>query len=263
MPVSFPEVPDIRLGRSPLREVVCQVRFPTLLRIATETPVSFQERIKARFPLLKKEQNLKLEVRGPESEDIEVAPPTTVYRFFDREQICQATLAPDFFALSTKGYVDWLQFAEDLRTVHEVVNAEYDVPYATRIGLRYINRIDSSFTESGEFEDVYPLLRSELTAMLTTGEISSPESSAHRIVVPIEEGDRLAFFYGLIREGSPPKPSFVLDFDVYVEADDIGLGDLVSRCEGYHDTIYWAFRWCIADGKLEAFKPVTSEKGGV
>jgi uncharacterized protein (TIGR04255 family) len=42
----FPEVDDIRLQRVPLTEVIGQVRFPPILRIANENPVEFQEKIR-------------------------------------------------------------------------------------------------------------------------------------------------------------------------------------------------------------------------
>ena len=48
----FPPVEEVQLRRSPLREVICQVRFPPLLRIVNGYPVDFQERIRQHFPEL-------------------------------------------------------------------------------------------------------------------------------------------------------------------------------------------------------------------
>ncbi|MGC9359728.1 MAG: TIGR04255 family protein, partial [Anaerolineae bacterium] len=59
MSFGFPDVPEskeIRLVRSPLKEVVCQVRFPTILSIKHEDPTGLQERLRSRFPAFEVEQ---------------------------------------------------------------------------------------------------------------------------------------------------------------------------------------------------------------
>jgi uncharacterized protein (TIGR04255 family) len=58
----FPKVEDVRLARAPLKEVICQVRFPVILRIGTEQPVEFQERIRERFPDFSWERGMTLKI---------------------------------------------------------------------------------------------------------------------------------------------------------------------------------------------------------
>lgn len=41
--------------RNPIREVICQLRFPAILEIGTQEPAAFQKRVKASYPLYKKE----------------------------------------------------------------------------------------------------------------------------------------------------------------------------------------------------------------
>lgn len=48
----FPEVDRVVYGKSPLIEVICQVRFPADLRIETTPPVDFQRRVRDQFPML-------------------------------------------------------------------------------------------------------------------------------------------------------------------------------------------------------------------
>lgn len=47
----FPVAPRVVYDKSPLVEVVCQLRFPTVLRIEAEVPSAFQEAVRSRFPL--------------------------------------------------------------------------------------------------------------------------------------------------------------------------------------------------------------------
>src|SRR6266571_2947714 len=49
----FPERKRVIYGKKPSEEVICQLRFPTILRIASEPPALFQERIRQQYPLLR------------------------------------------------------------------------------------------------------------------------------------------------------------------------------------------------------------------
>ncbi len=252
MSLNFPAIKDIHLANAPLREVICQVRFPTILRIAHEEPAEFQEHIRARFPVLEVERGVVVEMEGVKPGG-RVGFPPPVYRFHSQDRTRTVSLGPDFYALSTTAYRHWADFADYLAYAAEATQAVYTVPYATRIGLRYINMLDTTFTDSGEFSEVLDLVRDELTVMLKTDVILAPELAVQRIQATTE-GDRFVFRYGLIHEGTPPEPRFLLDFDLYTEGN-VGLDDLITRCHRYHQIIYSAFRWCIADGKLAVFQP--------
>lgn len=257
MPLDFPAVEDIHLANAPVREVICQVRFPTILRIAKEEPAEFQEHVRDRFPLLEADRRVVIETEGMKpGGQAKFAP--SVFRFHNQSRTRTVSLAPDFYALSFTDYEGWTGFASSLADIAKAVQEVYAVPYATRIGLRYINALDRTLGDFADFGDVLDLLRSELTVMLRTDVILSPESAMHRIQVPAD-GDRFTFHYGLVHEGAPPEPRFMLDFDHYAEGE-LSLDDLLSRCEAYHRQIYSAFRWCIAEDRLEMFQPELETK---
>ena len=50
----FPESKRVFYGKTPLEEVVCQLRFPPILRIDAEPPATFQDRVRTTFPLYQK-----------------------------------------------------------------------------------------------------------------------------------------------------------------------------------------------------------------
>ena len=47
----FPDAPRVIYDRNPLAEVICQVRFPPILRIEAQLPDAFQERVRNLFPV--------------------------------------------------------------------------------------------------------------------------------------------------------------------------------------------------------------------
>lgn len=50
----FPEYPRYRYEKHTLQNVICQLRFPTILRIGTEQPSDFQDSIRDRLPSIRK-----------------------------------------------------------------------------------------------------------------------------------------------------------------------------------------------------------------
>lgn len=253
MSLNFPAVEDIHLGNNPLREVICQVKFPSILRIAENEPVDFQEHIRSRFPAYEIERNVFVELEGIKPGGrVGFRPPSHRFRSVDRS--INVSLSSEFYALSVNTYNRWGDFAEQLAFITDAARSIYDIPYATRIGLRYINTLDLRFVGSDNFSDVIDLLRGELTVMLKTAVIRDPDLVLQRIQTTTD-GDRFTFSYGVTQEGDPPEPVFLLDFDYYAEGPELGLDDLLERCDHYHESIYNAFRWCIAPDKLEVFKP--------
>src|SRR5258708_3916112 len=48
----FPPSPRVIYEKHPLTQVVCQLRFPPILRIQAEPPAAFQEHVRAHFPFM-------------------------------------------------------------------------------------------------------------------------------------------------------------------------------------------------------------------
>jgi uncharacterized protein (TIGR04255 family) len=56
----FPETDRVIYGKKPLDRVICQVRFPAILRIESELPTLFQETIRSQFPGFAQKEELGL-----------------------------------------------------------------------------------------------------------------------------------------------------------------------------------------------------------
>ncbi len=256
MALNFPHNPEIRLERPPLVEVVCQVRFPVILRIAREEPSEFQELIRRRFPLLEMEQSVLVQFPGLSGEGAPVAEAQAkIYRFRTPDTHTSISLAVDFFALSTDRYTHWEDFAQDLRLAHEAVQQVYQPPYATRIGLRYVNRLTLANTGGQSVAELLDLVRPELTALLRGTAWSDPENMLCQLVLTDGQA-KLTLRTGYGEEQD--EPFFLLDLD-YFEDGELPLTGLPERTRRYHDTICDAFRWCLPDESLSRFAPIVEE----
>ncbi|HQY92888.1 MAG: TIGR04255 family protein [Caldilinea sp.] len=252
MGLNFPHHPDIALAKPPLAEVICQVRFPPILRIAREEPSEFQERIRERFPLLDIEQGVVVKLPAPASG---IAPsaeiPPRVFRFTSADHQTSVSLAIDFYALSTQRYTHWSDFAANLALVQTAVESIYRPAYASRIGLRYINRFTTQGTQCATMSEVLALLRPELTALFQTDAWSQPASLVTQLNLP---DDQAMLTLRTAYSESADEPFFLLDFDYYEEGS-LGFDKLVERCDRYHRVIYNAFRWSLREPSLIRFGP--------
>ena len=65
----FPETDRVIYAHNPLEQVICQFRFPPILRIDSELPAQFQDRIRHEFPSLIEKSGLKLELQAFSPDD--------------------------------------------------------------------------------------------------------------------------------------------------------------------------------------------------
>lgn len=252
MSLNFPSKPDIQLENPPLVEVVCQVRFPPILRIASEEPSEFQERIRDQFPNVELEHGFLVRVPGPGAMGTPTAEPQTrTYRFRTPDAQTAISLAVDFYALSSNRYSNWEEFAKYLRSTHEAIQRVYKPTYSMRIGLRYINRLTPANTGCQTVAEMFDLLRPELTCQARSEAWNEVAEMRSRLVLTDRDA-KLSLGTGYGEEQG--MPFFLLDFDYYEEGQ-LGLDNLVERCSRYNDVIYRVFRWCIPDDKLAVFKP--------
>jgi uncharacterized protein (TIGR04255 family) len=254
MSLYFPFKPEVRLGKSPLAEVICQVKFSPILRISKEQPIQFQEAIRDYFPSLKVEQGVRLQfpgVDGSGEPNVEAIP--RIYRFSTLDGNANIALAVDFYALSLKKYTHWQDFLDEFGLVMGSVNDIYRPSFATRIGLRFINRFTKKNTSSKDISEILGLFRQELTCLIQAESWDEPLEMLSQTVI----GDgkaKLALRTGFGKEKN--EPYFLLDFDYYEEGQ-LPLTNLIKRIERYHSRIYQAFRWCLLDGSLTRFEPLS------
>ena len=129
---------------APVHEVICQLRFPTILSINSTEPADFQEIIRDEFPQYARQQQTlppKIIGAGTPNPRIEQQPPVINYTFLSADNRWKLNLTRDFIALSTIRYSGWEEFARHLdKPLAAFINL-YHPAYFQRVGLRYVNII--------------------------------------------------------------------------------------------------------------------------
>jgi uncharacterized protein (TIGR04255 family) len=250
MPLAFPSFDHVTLQNPPLKEVVCQIRFPIILKLG-ESPIDFQEAIRDRFPNFGVEHGVAFEVSSDPNQSINPQVIPKVYRFLDEDETRTVSLSAGFYALSTTRYSGWQSFVSDLKFISERVLSIYKPRFTTRIGLRYINVLNANNTQASSFVDVLRILRPEITALVVAREFQEPDFSLTHVRTRHEDGI-FSFRSGIFREENTL--SFLLDFDQYFEEQiELNIDDLLQRCDRFHTLLYNAFRWSFRDGTLPTF----------
>ena len=126
--------------RHMLIEVICQLRFPEILKIEAAEPADFQDAIRQEFPQYGKN----IEQLPPKNVGGKMVGQGTVnnYQFISADGGWKISLTKGFIALSTTRYTRWEEFAKRLDFVLAAFIKTYQPAYFVRVGLRYINAVN-------------------------------------------------------------------------------------------------------------------------
>jgi len=263
--MGFPESPRAIFKKKPTEKVICQLRFPTLLRLDSESPAQFQERIRVKYPLLKERAvpelglNLPPEIRkilGSGSDvPIGLAGNHLAYDFSTEDEKWSATLTRDFIALSTNDYYRWEEFKDHLKLPLESFQEIYGPSFYSRIGLRYrdvIRKNDWGLKEVEWAELLQPHIGGELNAPGIGGAV---QATSRTVVIGLEGGlGRVRIEHGLVDSKKTDEMLYQIDADFSV-AQRTEVGDAGKRLDDFAREAGNFFRWCIKPRLYEAMEP--------
>jgi uncharacterized protein (TIGR04255 family) len=243
--------------RNPLEEVICQLRFPQILRIGTEPPAEFQEHIRADFPIYSEEEpigglptNLPAELRGLIKSAFQVGTQFPTRRFSSGDGTWTVSLASDFIALSTTAYVRWEDFRNRLRGPLEALAAVYAPAFFSRIGLRYRDLICRSRLglQQAHWSE---LLQPHIAAELTDENVPVVEA-LHQVICALSGDRRVRLVHGLRRVSE--EQCYTIDADFFTE-ERTEIPDATTVLTDFNREARRLFGWCISPRLHDAMVP--------
>lgn len=140
------EYKRVRYQKSPLIEVIFQLRFPTILSINASQPTEFQEKIREKYPFYQESNEQQNEmIFGPDGNPVQIKTSSTKnYAFVSADNKYKINLTSSFISISTLKYTQWEDFREHIEFVVPVFESVYNPPFFTRVGLRYVDVINRS-----------------------------------------------------------------------------------------------------------------------
>ena len=97
----FSDHPRTHYRNAPAHEVICQLRFPSILTINSVEPADFQEAIRAEFPQYARRQDAappRITGLGSPNPKVEQQPPVTNHNFVSEDNQWKLNLTKDFIA---------------------------------------------------------------------------------------------------------------------------------------------------------------------
>ena len=243
----FPESERVIFSQNPLEEVVCQVRFPSILKISRDPPVDFQERVREQFPHYGELNPPPLpdEVKSG-FEKMGFNPSRTpAHQFLSADRKTRIMLNQDFIAISTRNYRDWQDFSSTVHSVLDIFTDQFKPASFTRVGLRYtniMNRVDLGLGACSWSE----LLGSEFVSMFTVQELDGlvlGHAGETIIDMSTSINDALvAIRYGLMTDSAD---EFVVDADFFTEKEKT-TNEFRQILASFNSEAGNLFRWAIS-----------------
>lgn len=256
--MKFPESQRVRYSRNPLVEVICQLRFPKILRIETSAPVDFQESIRAEYPTLNTSHAVELPfLSNPQANPSPVMiGQGLAYEFVDKGGEWKLVLSSDFIALSTLRYKKWEDFSARLSNAISLLMKHYSPSHFTRIGLRYQDLIIRS-----ELELVQHPWRSLLQPSII-GPFASENLAEQDFIEALSvfacrldyDEAALRVRHGLARKEGSEELGYLIDADFYIE-NITEVSDAIHSLDRFNREAGNFFRWCITKELQQALKP--------
>jgi uncharacterized protein (TIGR04255 family) len=256
----LPQYPSVIFSQTPLRLVICQVRFPVLLRFSDGAFVApFHEAIAEEYPTPDREQVLGWEI-SPEK-GVQTSPPTTVWRFNSADQAWSAVLGEAALTLEVRGYRAIDDFAPRFERLVVAARHHLGVRQRLRLGLRYINEFRR--TDAETVADWAALFRPEFIGFVGTDLIEgNATQSAVQAQFETPQGTlniRHGLFTGAAVQPLPENAGkfYLLDMDYFdSRAAPLEAAGTTQRLRAYNNVMYRYFRWAIGDGALyESLEP--------
>ncbi len=251
----FPDSPRVFYDKAPLKQVVCQFRFPPILRIDAEIPSIFQEHIREALPLAERVDSLMPQFQIPKQilDALGGQIGAGSFKFFTEDRKTCVELSSSTLTCVADEYSRWEHFVKLCDMANEALINTYKPAFYTRIGLRYSDVIDRKKI------GLEGVLWHELLSKPIIGELGEHfiENNVEAIQksIRVRNSDNKGGFllqHGLV-EGSS-KAAYYVDFDFYVD-QKTELKDAKSTLDSLHDRSGLAWRWCITPKLHDSLGP--------
>ena len=252
----FPRFPRVIYRQNPLEFVVCEFRFPAILKIELEVPAAFQEAIRKEYPLF--QENTAVNLAPPELlqalSNANLMPTGKSYLFKSMDEKWQISLSRRSFSLTCVEYRRWDDFQKHLDLPLKALISCYEPQLFTRVGLRYRDlisrkRLNLTGVSWGE------LLDPGIVSFFHTPLAQTLLRSWQQVTLSLPRTDtQVTIQHGLVQTAPEGETCYVFDSDFSTESktDPSAAIDLVR----YFNRYSWSvFRSCISSRLHDAMEP--------
>jgi uncharacterized protein (TIGR04255 family) len=261
--MSFPDVQKVFFKNNPLDQVICQLKFPPILRIDAGIPDDFQEEIRTDFPSYSKSNAINIIIPPDFAGGVPVniigqmvqSADALNHEFGSEDGSWKINLVRDFVALTTTQYGHWHEFREKFTIPLNALKKIYSPPYFLRVGLRYINIIKRSKVG---LSDVpwSKLLQPHITGLLGTNEIGADVKNfetRHEVGLG-NDNSAVQIRTNFVQPINDQEICFQIDSDFFL-MQKVSSGSEMDILEKFHENAARLIQWCISPILRDAMEP--------
>ncbi len=255
----FPESERVIYHNNPLGEVICQLRFPTILDITAKSPADFQNEIRADFPIYREEgvQEFPEEISELiERMSISTPKPETIHVFLSEDEIRRISLSSGFVAYSEGNYECWEKFRQGIDSARKALQKTYEPAFYSRVGLRYKDVIDreSIGLDGTPWSE---LLKEPICGILGAIEVGD-QVTENRAETLMNIGDVIGgmarLLCGTTTRADDNRQLYLIDSDFYTK-EKVKDGDVSDILGDFNRVAGNFFRWAISEKLRDALEP--------
>jgi uncharacterized protein (TIGR04255 family) len=261
----FPEVKRVIYRKNPLDQVVCQLRFPPILKIDAGIPADFQERIRRDFPNYSETSEWKVEFSPKIKGQIPQEVLTQIlqssrgknYEFSSEDGFWKINLTRTFIALTANKYERWEKFKEKLAIPFNAFIEIYSPDHFSRIGLRYIDVIRRSILNLNGVNWT-ELLQPYILGILSVPEmVNVVHKCENRYEIGLSDGESIVrIITSFVEAADNGEICYMIDSDFY-NTNKTRLDDTMKKLDYFNMRASRLIQWCITNRLHQTMEPQT------
>ena len=264
--MKLPEYEWVQFAKAPLKLVVGQVRFTTLLRFEQKSFIAgFQEAVRDDYPKVARESTITLQV-SPAGIDRNAS--EALWRLSSRDNLWSVVIGESSLTLESRQYSSMQDFLDRFSRILEAAKASLEISDRLRLGLRYVNEF--RHPDARDIVHWRGLLNPEFVGFEASNLLDGHVIHVfHDIQIQRPDGV-LAIRHGLL-DGYIVAPLFqqrpdtarfyLLDLDYYDTTEgELDIPIILEQMRGYNDIIYRFFRWTLGSEAYNYLEPLNAQR---
>lgn len=259
----FPKAPRVIYKKNPLDKVICQIKFPPILKIDGEIPDLFQDKIRSVFPKYSEAINKQIDIP---QELIRKIPLEIIggfprildkknHEFTSEDDIWTINLTGTFIAFSCSKYTRWEDFFQKFKMPFKKFLDIYSPSYIARIGLRYLDVIRLSvlnLTNSKWSE----LLKPHILGLLSSPDVENRIDvfENRQEILLSDNASKVRIITSFVEHIEEHEKCFMIDSDFFNETR-MGIEEVWDKLDYFHQRASRLLQWCIAEKLHDAMEP--------
>ena len=258
----LPESPREVYKHNPLVEVVCQLRYPTILMVSEVRPAQFQEAIRNTYPLYEERRGPggTLPINVPKEVADLLMMQSLAHHFSSDSETREIALTQDFVAVSERQYCRWGNFRKEVELAERVLRTHYTPAFYNRVGLKYVDVLVRSKLGLGD-TPWSALLNPSFIGVLGDRNLADDvqDLSVESLLgIPDVEQGQVNIKHGIAIHQQDDEEVYVIDADFYTtrRSTPEEVFDALDRFNRWAGNL---FRWATTDKLRTALEPTRIE----